>query len=107
MYSPPFILHLGFLKGVALTSPKHIGHHLILRGGTRVIVDQHIPIRHGGGLGVHLHEFKAVLGKYSLRDDVDLFPIAGAAEQHQVLGISADIRFASVKSHWHCDVFLG
>ena len=92
VHSPPFILHLGLLKGVALTSPKHIGHHLILGGGTRVIVDQYVTVRHGRGFRVNLHKLEAVLGKYSFGDHVDLFSVAGASEQYQVLSISADIR---------------
>ena len=79
-------------KRVSSTSSKHIGHHLILGVRTGMIVDQNIAVRDGRGFGVNLHEFKAVLGKYSVRDRVDLFSIAGASEQHQVLSISADIR---------------
>ena len=97
VHSPPFIgtVHTvvtACLKGVSLASPKHIGHHLILRVRSGVIVDQNIPIRHGGSFGVNLHKLEAVLGKYSLRNRVDLFSVAGASEQHQVLSISADIR---------------
>ena len=86
------VLALCRVKGVSSTSPKHIGHHLILGGGTGMIVDQDIPIRHGRGFGIDLHEFEAVLRKYSIRDRVDLFSIAGASEQHQVLSISANVR---------------
>ena len=94
MHSPPFIGSLAclFLKRVSLTSPKYIGHHLILGVRSGMIIDQDIPIRDGRGFGVNLHKFKAVLRKYAVRDRVDLFSIAGAAEQHQVLSISADIR---------------
>ena len=83
------------LKGVSSTGTKHIGHHLILGGGTGMIVGQDIAIRHGRGFGIDLHEFEAVLGKYSVRYRVDLFSIAGASEQNQVLSISANVRVVS------------
>ena len=76
---------------ITFTLSKHIGDHLFLTRGFRLIVNQNIPIGFFGFFNIRGHIVFAILSKYSLSNNSDLFSIAWAVEQHQILRILTNI----------------
>ena len=91
---------LGYLWGevctcryvrVALTVTKHIGDHLFITRGFRLVVDQNVPIRLCTYASIHVHKVWAVFGKNPLCDKVNLFSVTRAAKQNHILRTSGNI----------------